>query len=100
METVTLTLLLILNLQIVNNEVTFLTNQFAYSRIECFNKELKEVPVIIDRDSVEWTGHSFIIPTYLMNGDYECIISVWGDGYIFPSQWDMASKHFNIIINK
>jgi len=96
-----LTLLLILNFQINNQEITFLTPQFVDSKIYCSNQEIvetidEEMGILLEH-SDKRTGHSFHIPDVVYeNGWYNCVAVAWGEGYVFPSERDIVLKRFEI----
>lgn len=79
-----LTSLAIVFVLIFNGQVGFLTNQFVWGKLICGNNST----IFISETDVKKTYHTFTLP----EGDWDCMISVWGDGYIYPSQWDMVSK--------
>lgn len=80
-----LTSLAIVFVLIFNGQVGFLTNQFVWGKLLCQREDI----IYIYEADVKKTYHEFKLPK---GNNWDCMISVWGDGYIYPSQWDMVSK--------
>ena len=73
---------------ITGNQVGFLTNQFVWGKLICQNNN---TTFISEADRMK-TYHQFTLP----EGEWECMISVYGDGILFPSWKDIISRTIQI----
>ena len=78
----------ILFLSISTTSVSFLTPAFVFSEFSCFNEEMK----INQGIEQAQTGHNYYRP----KGEFECVIYIFGKGYIWPSERDFFISSFTL----
>lgn len=71
---------------IFGGNVGFLTNDFVWGKLLCQKDDI----VYMHESDKKHTYHTFQIPEGWDSKN--CIISVWGDGLIYPSMYDMVSR--------
>ena len=79
-----MTKLIIVFILIWNGQVSWLTNQFTWGKLICERDDI----VFQSETDIKKTYHTFTLP----EGNWDCIITSFGDGFTFPSQWDMVDK--------